>query len=949
MRRTNGACQGETVNIRLLAIAAAFFLGASTPVLGAVNGWTAIGPSGGAVNKIVYNKATPSTVYAIATGGFYRSRDAGVSWQLIKSDFFNAPQDLAIDPSDSNRVYVIAPNYPFLYVSTDAGATMSAVTTLPTALTNAWQIAVSQSGTTLYVTADARVFYSSDRASTWHERTAVNTYSLGRVLKLMIDPTDVKTLYASAVTSATDAGIYVTHDGAVTWTLLESGAESVNLPTDFAVNAANSNQVWSTRYDGVWLSNNKGVTWTNVLAAQAFTAIAIDPSNPAILYAGTPYGSIYKTVDTGATWTDVADKLSAGQLTSLAVSPSQTSHLLAGGLGGVSGSTNSGAQWATQTSGINSAAVLGLSADPAADRIYMNVSFGGVYYTAAGAAATLPVNNVDSGGLLQLSGNPTLYVTAVLAQTGLLSASLPTGLARSLDGGSTWSLVQVTPLSTSQQVFSFASSPLDPQTIVAAPFTSLYRSVDGGGLWVLATNGLPANADIGRIVAAPSDPTIYYASVYTTAPLGGPSTYYGVYKSADAGLSWAPANTGLGSLSIGALAVNPTNAKAVYVTTDTGMFRTIDGGATWSPWTWNVVPSGDIPYVVAFDPKHAGILYAASGARVARSVDGGSSWQDLRAASALPFWAPSALIADPNRPEIVLLATMGSGAQQFTVAPDLSLSIAALPGAVGVGVAATYHYMLSNLGPFDATGAHVSVQLPVSAQAIAAHASGGVCSVVVGVASCTFGIARVGVSYAIDVSAVAPATGPFLLSASVGSDQPDSNPSNNSLSTTANIANVADLAVTLSGSASAKVGDAVSFTAVVKNAGPNTAANTQLTYQLAAGLTLGTTSASGATCTNNTSGLVTCSVGDLAATKSATVTINATAATAGNQKSTAAASSTTMDLVTSNNSASSSTSVASTASSSTGGGGALTINYLVMLALILIMRRWAPTQRFRRL
>jgi hypothetical protein len=65
--------------------------------------------SGGTVNKIVFNKSTPSTVYAIAAGGFYRSQDAGVSWQLIKGDFMNAPQDLAIDASDSTRIYVVAP------------------------------------------------------------------------------------------------------------------------------------------------------------------------------------------------------------------------------------------------------------------------------------------------------------------------------------------------------------------------------------------------------------------------------------------------------------------------------------------------------------------------------------------------------------------------------------------------------------------------------------------------------------------------------------------------------------------------------------------------------------------------------------------------------------------------------------------------------------------------
>jgi uncharacterized repeat protein (TIGR01451 family) len=922
----------------------AAILCASTQVLGATNGWTAIGPNGGAVNKIVFNKATPSTVYAIASGGFYRSQDGGVSWQLIKSDFFNAPQDLAIDPSDSNRVYLIAPNYPCLYVSTDGGASMSAVMTLPTAVTSAWQIAVSQSGTTLYVTSGMRVFFSTDRASTWQERTAVGTYASARVLKLSIDPTDPNTLYASATTSATDAGIFATHDGAMTWQLLESGNESTSLPTDFAINAANSNQVWSARYDGVWVSNNKGITWSNVLTGPASTAIAIDPSNPAILYAGTPYGSIYRTADAGTTWIDVADKISAGQLATLAVNPALTSQLLAGGLGGVSGTTTSGTQWAAQNSGLNSSAVLGLSADSAADRIYMNVSSGGVYYSAAGAAATLPVNNVGSGGLLQLSGQSTLFVTAVLAQPGRLSASLSNGLARSSDGGSTWSLVPVTPPGTSQQVFSFASSPSAPQTILAAPATSLYRTVDGGDLWVPATTGLPANADIGKLAAAPSDPTIFYASVYTTAAMGGPTTNFGVYKSADAGLSWAPANTGIGSSGISALAVNPADAKVVYVSTATALLRTMDGGATWSPLTWDTNASGDIPFVAAFDPLHSGILYAASGARIARSVDGGTSWQELRAASTLPNWSPTALIADPNRPENILAATNGSGTQQFTIAPDLSLSVTAPPSPVAVGTAATYNYTMSNRGPFDATGVRVSVQLPATAQTISATASGGVCTVASGVAACTFEIARVGVNYAIAVSAISPATGPFQLTASVVADQPDPNSSNNAVTTTQNVANVADLSVTLTGTPSATVGGAVSFTAVVKNAGPNNAAGTQLLCQLAPGLTLGTTTAVGATCTSSASGLVICSAGDLAAAKSATVTINATAAVVGAQTSTVTATSTATDMVASNNSAATTTTVAAVptaAAPSKGGGGSLSIGYLLMLAALLAMQERA--------
>jgi hypothetical protein len=62
------------MHIRLLIIVATLFLGTAGQTFGAIYGWTAIGPSGGSVNKIVFNKSTPSTVYAIA-GGLTTARD----------------------------------------------------------------------------------------------------------------------------------------------------------------------------------------------------------------------------------------------------------------------------------------------------------------------------------------------------------------------------------------------------------------------------------------------------------------------------------------------------------------------------------------------------------------------------------------------------------------------------------------------------------------------------------------------------------------------------------------------------------------------------------------------------------------------------------------------------------------------------------------------------------
>src|SRR6266851_10308302 len=138
---------------RVLAVLAAVLLCTSIKVSAGVNEFTAIGPTGGAINKILFS-TTPNTVFTIASGGFFRSQDGGVSWQLIKSDFFSAPSDLAIDPADPMRIYATDTASPALYVSTDGGSTMSASANLPTALTRIHKMGVSHDGSTLYVAMD---------------------------------------------------------------------------------------------------------------------------------------------------------------------------------------------------------------------------------------------------------------------------------------------------------------------------------------------------------------------------------------------------------------------------------------------------------------------------------------------------------------------------------------------------------------------------------------------------------------------------------------------------------------------------------------------------------------------------------------------------------------------------------------------------------------------------
>jgi len=918
------------MDVRVLAVMATALLGLSISASAAINDWTAIGPSGGGVNKIVYSQ-DGHTAFMAAVGGYYRSQDSGVSWHLIKSDFLNAPVDVAIDPSDPTRIYVVAQNVPCLYVSTDGGATLAANAALPSTVTQAHQIAVGKDATTLYLSNDGRIFYSADRGQTWLERTALSADPTTSVLKLMIDPTDAKTLYAAIATASTgNEGIFATHDGAVTWQQLTSGTESASLTMDLAINPTNPAQIWSAQYDGIWASADRGVHWSNVFTGAMF-GIAIDPNNPAILYAGTAFGKVYRSANAGVSWVDVSGNISAGQNLHLAVNPAVSTQLLAGGIAGVSGSSTSGTTWASQQAGFTATSVTGFSADSGADRIYIDVRSNGVFYTAQGAPIALPVNNA---ALLALSTIPTIDVTSILAQPGRLFASLNNGLTSSADGGTTWAPeVQVLPPTGTQQVFLMTNAPGAPQSILAASSRPIFKSADRGVTWSQVVAGVPVNSSAANLLFAASNPAIAYAAFYNG--VAGPAAYLGVYKSTDSGSSWAPVNTNLAASPILLLAVDPTNANTVYGAGASSLLKSVDGGVTWSVLTWDSTGSSGTPNVLTVDPLHPNILYAAATQRVGRSVDGGTSWETLGGAST--HFGVNALIADPKRPENLLAGTAAASVQQITIAPDLALAVSAPASPLAIGAVATYTYTATNLGPFDATGVKVAVQLPATAQSITASATGGTCAVSGMAATCTFPILRKAANSTLTVTAVAPSAGPFQVTAAVLGDQPDSDPTDNAVSSPATVTTISDMSVTVAGSATAHVGDAVSYTLVATNVGPNVAPAAQLTIQLTAGLNSATVSSADATCTGGASGQVTCNLSDLAVAKAVSVTVNATAAAAGTQTLTASVASSATDSVSANNSATATTNVSAVPppASGHGGGGALSL-YEALLLLLLV-------------
>ena len=309
-----------------------------------INSWTAVGPTGGQVQKVAYNSANPSIVYMIATGGFLRSQDGGTTWQTVRDDFLNSPDDLAIDPSDPTRVYVVVPNAPYLLMSTDSGATLSAVASFPITLSGPLRVQVSHDGATVCVTEGLNIACSADRAQTWSVRTPIATDPTltGRVNKLLIDPTDSQTLYAStSIASPETYGFYVTHDGATTWQQQVSTTDSNSAAWDLAYSPGTPATLWAARYSGLWYSNNGGASWASIASAQLPTmAVAVSPLNPALVYVGGVYGRLVTWDNTASVLTDLSGNSLVGEIFSVTPHPTQPATVLTAGINGLWATTD---------------------------------------------------------------------------------------------------------------------------------------------------------------------------------------------------------------------------------------------------------------------------------------------------------------------------------------------------------------------------------------------------------------------------------------------------------------------------------------------------------------------------------------------------------------------------------------------------------------------------------
>jgi photosystem II stability/assembly factor-like uncharacterized protein len=208
------------------------------------------------------------------------------------------------------------------------------------------------------------------------------------------------------------------------------------------------------------------------------------------------------------------------------------------------------------------------------------------------------------------------------------------------------------------RVVAVAGDPADPLVFYfGATGGGVWKTDDGGISWRNVSDGFFRRASVGAIAVAESDPNVLYAGMGETTIRGNVSHGDGVYKSTDAGATWR--HLGLAETRhIAKIRVHPTDPDLVYVAAfghahgpnpARGLYRSTDGGATWSQILLRSDRAGAID--LAMDRRNPRILYAAfweaqrtpwsltsggPGSGLYKSTDGGDSWHELTRNPGLP-------------------------------------------------------------------------------------------------------------------------------------------------------------------------------------------------------------------------------------------------------------------------------------------------------------------------
>lgn len=304
------------------------------------------GLPGVGILSLAIDPAAPQKVYAGTLDGLFASTDGGRSWEGPNLGIpFGWVYAVAVAPSTPPALYASlatfsGPPVPMMYKSQDGGLTWTK------ADWGLWDTAVAIAADpvtpeTVYALSLNGVYKTVDGGMSW-------TFSSDGLPEesgygpLAMDPSNPSTLYTG--TNDMDSsihGVFKTADGGASWTTGSAGLESVPAIWSLAVDPSDSTVIYAGSHPGVFKSTDGGTSWrpsnTGLPAGKSCGSLVIDPRAPSTLYAGCFSSGVFKSTGSASTWRPLNEGFPAwfGSIEALAVDPSDPSRVYAGTWRGV--------------------------------------------------------------------------------------------------------------------------------------------------------------------------------------------------------------------------------------------------------------------------------------------------------------------------------------------------------------------------------------------------------------------------------------------------------------------------------------------------------------------------------------------------------------------------------------------------------------------------------------
>jgi photosystem II stability/assembly factor-like uncharacterized protein len=698
----SGARQAGLAQLRarwpnLVARRDATFL--SVPSLAPTTTWTAIGPkpilggglpNSGRLNSIAIHPTDSNIIYiGGAQGGVWKTIDGGSTWvPLTDTQCSLAMGSVVLDPKNPDIVYVGTGEQNFsgdsyygcgVLKSINGGQSWTEVGRSTITNSGARRPRISRvvvdkftantAGTLVFAATDAGLFRSIDAGATWTQTSEPT----GAVTDIVADTTTEGVFYAANgdIGGASRNGVYKTIDGGVTWTKVwnppaNAGRFSLSISASTpgtiyaAVHSANNGGPGSNGLLGIWMTADAGVTWTqkhgidqNLCANQCWynIIIAVDPVNPSLVYFGGL--SLHKSIDAGATFTNIGQSIHVDHH-AFAFHPTTPTTIFAGSDGGIFKSTTAGASWESLNTNLElTQFYAGISVSPTSETTILGGTQDNGTLQWGGSGGWPMVVGGDGGytALDQLTGSTAFAETQWTPNSGFSGPR-----RRDAGSGSSQFILRTTGINLGDRALFIPPLVMDPlrPRIVFFGTLHLYRSANSGDQWArIGTSLVAANGSISTIGVAPSDTLTLYAG----------SSDGRLSFTHDLGATWTTAE-GLGACGSGCpitdVAVDPRDARTAIVVRSgfvagTKVFRTTDGGATWTNLSFDLP---NVPVLaVVLEPGSRDVTIGTDlGVFTLRS--GTTSWTPVL--NGLPNVAVYDLVFDAARSRLIA-ATHGRG------------------------------------------------------------------------------------------------------------------------------------------------------------------------------------------------------------------------------------------------------------------------------------------------